>query len=604
MDNFKSLIFKRPVITIMIIYIFFILILNFTGFFSPNKQSIAYHFTEYKKPVLIEGKIISNPEITKTGNKFILKASKINDYNINEKIMVNMPPAYNISYGDIIIIEGKIKKPFKAIFPLVFDYQKYLARNEIYTVFDVSSLEYITSKPNLFKKLALSLQEDIVKKIDSYFKDPYAAILKPMIIGDQSALNNEIKDSFINAGLMHILVVSGLNVGFIGAIFVFVFKLCGLPLKKASLLSIPFILLFVAATGSNPPALRAGIMFSCILISLSLNREPLIYNSLALSALIILLFEPQQIFTASFQMSYGATIGIVAFYPYIYNLFKKIKNKILKFFCGVFSVTFSAQILIIPLCAFYFGKFSLVSFIANIFIVPTVGIILTLGFIFYISTFILSYISLAISIILSLIMHIIVSATFFFGSLSFASINIAKPSLIRTILFFIFIFSMIFFKSRKRIIIALILFLFSLSLILIPNLKNRNKILFNIYNNRNISVSHIKSSQNNIFMIYQKRKYYDKYSINSLKQFISFSGIKKYEVHAIGFDKNKTLEDFNLNSFVLNEGSLSSFDFNIEDHNIKIDIKNNGLYIDNIYKEKLRENNYFYYDLKSKTFNI
>jgi competence protein ComEC len=101
--------------------------------------------------------------------------------------------------------------------------------------------------------------------------------------------------------------------------------------KKASLLSIPAIFFYALMTGANPPALRSAIMLSCIFIALALNREPLIFNPLALSALCILVFEPQQMFTASFQMSYGATIGIVCFYKDVYGIFRNVKNYILCF---------------------------------------------------------------------------------------------------------------------------------------------------------------------------------------------------------------------------------------------------------------------------------
>jgi competence protein ComEC len=409
--------------------------------------------------VSIEGKVISIPQPVKYSKRFILKTNTVNGNVISEKIIVNSPLGYSIFYGDIISVEGKLKKPFSTTSFLLFDYQKYLARNEIYTILDLSAFEYIKSKPNIVKKFALAFQQDIIRKIDAYFKKPYADILKSLIIGDKSSLSQDIKNSFSDSGTMHILVVSGLHVGFISIIVLFLLKLIGLSLKKASLLSIPFIFFYAIATGANPPALRAAIMFSCIIFSLSLDREPLIYNSIALSALIILIFQPQQLFSASFQMSYGATIGIVYFYRDIFGLFQSIKSTILRFFCEVLSVTISVQLILIPVFMYYFDKVSIISFISNVIIVPLTGIILYLGIIFYILTFIFHSAAVLCSVIISLLLNFVLSVTIFLGNLKFASVITSKPSIIQLLLFFLFLFSATYFKSNKRFIFSGIILL-------------------------------------------------------------------------------------------------------------------------------------------------
>ena len=286
----KKLILKRPVISAFIFYAFILVILDYAGFFAPGKQSTLYYFAGTPKTVHIEGKVISEPEAAKNGKRFILKAKKINGFDLRENVLVNSPEGYKISYGDIVELEGTLKKPPHAELPLIFDYAQYLARNKIYSVLDVSYFEYVESRPNPVRKAAYALQRDVVKKLDAYFKKSYADILKPIIIGDESALTKEIRNDFTNAGVMHILVVSGFNVGIIGAVFLFVFKLFGIPLNKASLLCIPAVFMYAFASGGNPPVMRSAIMFSSIFIALALDREPLIYNSIALSALIILIF--------------------------------------------------------------------------------------------------------------------------------------------------------------------------------------------------------------------------------------------------------------------------------------------------------------------------
>ncbi|GHT34161.1 hypothetical protein AGMMS49592_3760 [Endomicrobiia bacterium] len=162
----------------------------------------------------------------------MFKTSIVNGNVLNEKVIVNLPAGYSVSYGDIINIVGKLKKPFSSAFPLVFDYQKYRARDEIYTILNASSFEYIKSHPNIVNKFAFAFQQDIIKKIDVCFKRPCSDVLKSLIIGDKSSLTSDVKNTFSDSGVMHILVVSGLRVGFVGAIVLFVLKLTGLSLKR------------------------------------------------------------------------------------------------------------------------------------------------------------------------------------------------------------------------------------------------------------------------------------------------------------------------------------------------------------------------------------
>ncbi|MDR2772923.1 MAG: ComEC family competence protein, partial [Elusimicrobiota bacterium] len=379
---------KRPIITIFIVYSLFLVISDVCGLFLPTNQSFLYYLSSYYRNVEVEGRVISLVQSYGWGSTFVMETKRAGGAKVVEKVLVSLPRAYKVDYGDNIVLWGRLSIPQKAPFPLVFDYQNFLARDEIYVLMRADSCEFISSAPNLIMKFAFYVREDIVNKIDKYLKKGTADLLKPLIIGDKSGLDNPTKTLFMDAGLTHILVVSGLNVGFVAALFIAIFKFAGIPLRKRFIVVIPLIFLYVLATGANPPVLRAGIMTTCFLISLSVQREPLIYNSLALSALIILIFTPQQLFTASFQMSYAATIAIVYFYKKFYVPFSKVRNRFLKILIGAFCATTAAQVTMIPISAYYFGQFSLVSFISNTVIVPLVGFITTLGFVFYILTFI------------------------------------------------------------------------------------------------------------------------------------------------------------------------------------------------------------------------
>ncbi|OEG69073.1 hypothetical protein ATZ36_11710 [Candidatus Endomicrobiellum trichonymphae] len=120
---------KRPIITIFIVYAFILILLDAFGDFSCEKQSYLYKLIDNNNTVSVEDRILSVPQLVKNGKRFIMKTNTVNGSAVSEKIIVNSHLGYSVSYGDIINVEGKLKKPFSSAFPLLFDYQKYLARS-------------------------------------------------------------------------------------------------------------------------------------------------------------------------------------------------------------------------------------------------------------------------------------------------------------------------------------------------------------------------------------------------------------------------------------------------------------------------------------------
>jgi len=533
-----NLLTKRPVITLFVIYAVALIILDYVSFFSPERRSALLHFADTKTNVTMQGRVISEPQNANSRKRFIFKTSEVNGKNIAEKILVNSPAGYSVSYGDILVLEGRLKKPPQAYFPLVFDYRTYLARENIYTTFDVSYFEFIKSKPSFLQYAAFAIRRDFVTKINAYFTKGQADVLNAVIIGDRTALGTDIKQIFTDAGLMYVLVVSGLHLAYVSVIFLFLFKLTGLNLKKASLLSIPFVFMYAFVTGAQPPVMRAAIMFSCMLVSLALDREPLIYNSLALSALLILIFAPQQLFTASFQMSYLATIGIVAFYPKIRVVFRGVRNPVLKLITETFAITVSVQIMMIPICMYYFGKIPIISFISNVVVAPTLGVIITSGIVFYVFTFISHALAVVAAFALSWITQAVIFVTAFFANLKYSNITVAKPDIPQLVLYYLFILAVIAFKKRLRLLVSVAVLIFLIAYTIISNSIAKTT----VYDSSYATVTYVRNGSDK-FTIISKRKYYDKYYIKAFKDFLAYSGIKKADITVIGFSE-KIAQDF------------------------------------------------------------
>ncbi|MBR3655132.1 MAG: ComEC family competence protein [Elusimicrobia bacterium] len=518
----KKIIFSRPVISVLVIYAFIIIILNYYGVFLPERNSFLIN--NINNPVTeLTGKVITEPTQKGEKQQFILEVFDLNGQKIKkEKTFVYASTAYNIEYGDIIFVSGKLNTPEKPTFPYIFDYNLYLQRENIYTIFYQQTFELIEKKPNKIKQISFKIKNGIEKRTDQYFKDPVSSILKSMIVGDKSSLDKDIKEDFINTGLIHILVISGLHIGFCAVIFMFCFKLSGLKLNHIYLLTIPALFFYVLLTGSNPPAIRAAIMASCILFSLMINREPLIYNALALSALIILIFNPQSLFTASFQLSFLATFGLLYLYPKFSTCFGKIKNKFLNSVWDIICVTLSAQIALIPLLIFYFGKLSIVSFVLNLIIVPIIPIIIGLSFVFYISTFVSYYVALSVSFILSYLLNFVLYVINYSAGLDYSVAYFAVPGISKILFYFFAIYVMLEIKNKKILGVLFILICFML-----VNPFEQKTFTKTFEGKKNITV-HIKEKGNkNIIIFKQLQK--DKFYFSNLEQYLLAQGIHEIE---------------------------------------------------------------------------
>ena len=331
---------------------------------------------------------------------------------LNEKtssgdILVTYHGSLNFKSGSELLLKGNLSLPMGSSNDGQFDYARYLATQNVYAIFYANEINILKENNQYcFMSLAQSAHDFVVKTVNTHIPNYYAGVLSPMLIGDESLLDTTTKENFTKAGVMHILVVSGMNVAYVAVIIWFLFRLFGLSYRVASLGSIPFILIYVFATGATPPVLRAGVMAIFVALSLSLSRPVLIYHSLSLAAFVILIFDPRSLFSASFQLSFGATVGIVYLYKEINRLFTKVP-KAIRWVCDVASASFAAQLAVLPILAYYFGRISLIGLLSNIFIVPLSGLITTFGFLMCGFELVSTILAALIAKILSLMLFII-----------------------------------------------------------------------------------------------------------------------------------------------------------------------------------------------------
>ncbi len=320
-------------------------------------------------------------------NKYVIDVLKMNDIVVSGKSLLNVEKDSTLQLlkvDDILISKTNFNEISTPLNPHQFDYKNYLSKQHIYHQLKVTNRELlkIDSTKHTFFGYAALLRDNVNKKLNEYnFKDSERSIINALLLGQRQDISKEIYDSYTQAGVIHILAVSGLHVGIILLLLNFIFK----PLdyfKKGNYIKIIIVLVllwsYAIIAGLSASVIRAVTMFSIVAVAMHLKRPTNIYNTLAISMFLLLLFKPTFIFAVGFQLSYLAVLAIVVIQPLIYNLWHP-KYKISDFFWKIFTVTLAAQVGVIPISLYYFHQFPGLFFISNLLIIPCLSLILGFG---------------------------------------------------------------------------------------------------------------------------------------------------------------------------------------------------------------------------------
>jgi competence protein ComEC len=290
----------------------------------------------------------------------------------------------NLNSGNKIFLTGTYQKGRERRNPGEFDYDKYLKSNGITGLFisyQTDSINILSNQKDYFKALLHSVRKGIDNVIHDLHTPQTAGLLRGLILADRSEIDYETKTEFINSGVVHILAVSGLHVGYVLVIFIFIFGRFGIYLR--SILTIIGLLAFMFLTGVPPSVFRATLMAVVIIIAFLSNRSTNIINSISIAAFIILMINPNEIFNPGFQLSFSAVLAIGMLYPYFQKMIFKLhlKHKLVEYILLFFGVSLSAQIGTLPFTLAYFSKLSIIALFANLLVIPAVGVIIGIAFI-------------------------------------------------------------------------------------------------------------------------------------------------------------------------------------------------------------------------------
>jgi len=287
--------------------------------------------------------------------------------------------------GDRLMVWSKWKTPLPPRDPSDFDYQKYLLHKGINLTSTIYNNQYRLLEPSRNK---IVLFHNHIQQIiqSSSLSDQQKGIEESLILGYRSHVDQETQHLFRSAGITHLLCVSGLHVGIVAAILSAL--LWFLPLGRyyrltKGLLTILGVWLFALFTGMSPSTIRASMMLTFLICGRLLNSGTHPLNSLAASALLLLLVRPGMLFDIGFQLSYAAVFGILLFYKPLNQLIpfpsQGLHWKTVKKLWDLIVLSTCAQLACTPFLLYYFHQFAPYFLLANITIIPLAGILLGSG---------------------------------------------------------------------------------------------------------------------------------------------------------------------------------------------------------------------------------
>lgn len=303
---------------------------------------------------------------------------------IKNTIKVRRPNKLDFQRGDKIKIVGSFSKIESNPSLSGFDYGQYLIDKGIYfqSFPKENQLSLLHSNKTVLGIIRYDVRNWALGIFQNHFSSEQSAILKALILGDRSGLSTETKDDFANSGIIHILAVSGLHVGIVLYILYFATR----PIEAISkhfrhILIGTGLIVFAELSGGAPPVLRAVIMSIIYLLGKSLNQKSHPLNLIGTAAAILLAYNPMQLFSVSFQLSFSAVIGIILFAPWFFEIWKP-QNQVMSKAWGIIVLGITAQIGTLPFTLYYFHQVPLLSPLLGLLVIPIAGALIGLGFTF------------------------------------------------------------------------------------------------------------------------------------------------------------------------------------------------------------------------------
>jgi len=360
------------------------------------------HWADRLAPVTVTGTVLGDPETRRGGRlTFFLHAETLQLHGIRVPVTGDLSVALGpdaarglaLDYGDRVELEGTLETPLDATNPGAFSWRNFLARRAIYCQLRVKRHDAVdmlgATRLNPFVHLAWHVRRVMLTALHTSLSPTQSAVLGGILIGHRTDLPPDLMADFVKTGTVHILASAGLHVGIVAFWLEWLCRRLTLPRKWSAMLSIAALWLYALMAGGRPSVTRAVLMATLYYGALLFEREPDLPTSVGAAALVILLLQPTALLEPGFQMSFLTILTLAVAMPVWNSLWQprliasfpnpRIRKTAL-WLVQLFGLTLFAQIGSLPIVASNYHELSLTGWLANLLIVPTLFLLIPLGF--------------------------------------------------------------------------------------------------------------------------------------------------------------------------------------------------------------------------------
>jgi competence protein ComEC len=435
-----------------------------------------------RKSAVISGIIADDPSLTGDRCRFPLACREIGAGGmirlhtarvlVTLRLPVGTPERGALRYGMHVVLRGKLDRPSSARNPGEFDARSYYEANGITLLLRVRAMDSVTVLGDhegdwWMRSLVLPVRRSLLDQIDRTVGGDEGEFLKGLLIGERSGLSYSLRDAFVRSGTAHVLAVSGSNVAVIAAIVLLLLQFVRANRWVRAVLTCVAVVFYMLLTGGQPPVVRAGIMAIVLLGAGLVQERPNTLNSLGIAAGLILLLDPRQLFDVGFELSFAAVFSIVLLYP-------PMRTRIDRWTAGLWmrrlarpplrlvALSLAATIGTLPLSAMWFGSVSIIGLLANIVVVPAVGVSVVLGVASGMAAILSSWMAQAYASLNTIILRFTIWTAQETGALSFATLDTPAFRWVDAIAFYAAV--AVFLQKRGKVIAGLIVLALALHL--------------------------------------------------------------------------------------------------------------------------------------------
>ncbi|MDI9356806.1 MAG: ComEC/Rec2 family competence protein [Chitinophagaceae bacterium] len=504
----------------------------------------SYHFASHSPNFFFyRGNIIEEVTEKEHSYAFTVRVDKIFDGKkiipTRSKVLIylkkdtSLHPQKLFVYGTVLWIKGIPSKIKNSGNPYTFDIETYMKRKglEYQHFVKKENLKIIgTYQENYLIAKSLVLKHTMRDIIRSYvLTKNEKGIAEALLLGIKEEVESGLIQSYVSAGVMHVLAVSGMHVALIFGIFSFLLS----PIEKrkyGNFITFPLLLLilwtFAFVTGLSASVLRATVMFSLILFGKNIAKKSNVYNFIALSALLLLLYEPVFIFNPGFLLSYLAVIGIVYLYPLIYKSLEA-SHIVWDYVWSITAMSIAAQIGTLPIAMYYFYQFPTYFLVANIIIIPLSSAITFMGVALMSFYFVYEPIAFIIGKIFALLILLLNNTVVFISSLPQSTIYPLYVSAFQTVVLYLLLISLLALFSNKKFLwvkVCFVCFVLLIASKLVQEIQTIRQSKIIIYN---IKQPIVEYQQGQTISIYYPKTIDSKTFDNAIKPYHIKNGIIK-----------------------------------------------------------------------------